>query len=72
MVSCGMVLCAAIYFRYDLSPITVKWTRASRSFSHFLVQLCAIVGGVFTVFSLFHSAVRASVRMLKAEQNKLG
>jgi len=63
-----------LYFRYDLSPITVKFSRKSRSFSHFLVQICAIVGGVFTVLGLFNSIVHSSLKHIlkKAEMNKLG
>jgi hypothetical protein len=38
-----------IYFRYELSPITVKYTQYRTGFGHFLVQLCAIIGGIFTV-----------------------
>jgi len=70
----GRYTIPAVYFRYDLSPITVKFTRKSRSFTHFLVQICAIIGGVFTVLGLLNSFVRSSVRVLfrKAEQGKLG
>ena len=39
----------AIYFRFDLSPITVKYWQYKDDFSHFVVQICAIVGGVFAV-----------------------
>lgn len=42
----------AIYFRYDFSPITVAFKEKKSSFAHFLVQVCAIVGGVFTVLGL--------------------
>jgi len=64
----------AIYFRYELSPITVKYAYRAKSFSHFVVQLCAIIGGVFTVLGLFNSVVRSSLRHFveKARQNKLG
>lgn len=30
----------AAYFRWDYSPITVKYTIRARSFTHFLVQVC--------------------------------
>jgi len=64
----------AIYFRYELSPITVKFTVKSKSFSHFLVQICAIIGGVFTVLGLFNSMVHSTLKVMlkKAEMNKLG
>jgi len=42
----------SIYFKYEISPITVKITRGRGSLVHFLLQLCAIVGGIFTVSGL--------------------
>jgi len=63
----------AIYFRYDLSPITVKFVETRKAFSHFLVQICAIVGGVFTVLGLVNSILHTTLRkVLKANMNKLG
>jgi len=41
-----------IFFIYDLSPIMVHIKEQNRSFTHFLVSICAIVGGVFTVSGL--------------------
>ncbi len=68
----GRYAIPAIYFRYDISPITVKWTRKTRSLSHFAVQICAIIGGIFTVFSLLNSFLIRSIALVKAEQGKLG
>ncbi|EGR33515.1 hypothetical protein IMG5_050820, partial [Ichthyophthirius multifiliis] len=39
----------AIYFRYDLSPVTVMFKKDRMPFLHFLVQVSAIVGGIFTI-----------------------
>jgi len=52
----------AVYFRYDLSPVTVKFTLTQQSIYHFLVQVCAIVGGVFTVAGLVEQFLNASVQ----------
>lgn len=38
-----------VVIHYDLSPIHVHVKKQRRSFGHFVVQLCAIIGGVFTV-----------------------
>jgi len=64
----------AAYFRYDLSPITVHFTEKRRSFAHFLVQICAIIGGVFTVLGLVNSFLNTSLHMMrkKAQEGKLG
>jgi len=64
----------AIYFRYEFSPITVKFSERRKSFSHFLVQVCAIVGGVFTVLGIVNSVLHNTLRTVlkKAEMGKLG
>lgn len=41
-----------LFFNYDLSPIHVEVNENRPSFIHFIVQLCAIIGGVFTVASM--------------------
>ncbi|XP_004502082.1 uncharacterized protein [Cicer arietinum] len=39
----------AVYFLYDLSPITVTIKEERRSFLHFITRLCAVLGGTFAV-----------------------
>ncbi|KAG8646412.1 endoplasmic reticulum-Golgi intermediate compartment protein 3 [Manihot esculenta] len=39
----------AVYFLYDLSPITVTIREERRSFLHFITRLCAILGGTFAL-----------------------
>lgn len=46
-----------IFIIYDFSPIKVEVVEERKSFFHFLVQLCAIVGGVFTVSGLISTFV---------------
>jgi len=41
-----------VFFNYELSPLRVRVENARRSFGHFLTNLCAIVGGVYTVAGL--------------------
>jgi hypothetical protein len=64
----------AVYFRYDLSPVTVKFTMRKESFFHFLVQICAIIGGIFTVAGIIDSLIHKSVVHIlkKAQMGKLG
>ena len=52
----GFVL-PGVFFIYDISPIMVKFTEKRTSFTHFLVSLCAIVGGVFTVSGIIDSVI---------------
>lgn len=64
----------AVYFRYDLSPVTVKFTQVRDSFFHFLVQVCAIVGGIYTVAGLVDNLIHTSVSKLlrKTREGKVG
>ena len=64
----------AVYFRYDLSPVTVKFSQVQESFFHFIVQVCAIVGGVFTVAGLLENLLHSSIASVlkKREEGKLG
>lgn len=41
-----------VFFSYELSPLMVKYTEKDNSFSHFLVNICGIIGGIFTVAGL--------------------
>ena len=63
----------AVYFRYDLSPVTVKFSQVQESFFHFVVQVCAIVGGVFTVAGLLENLLHSSIATVlrKREEGKL-
>ncbi len=45
----------AIWFRYDLNPITVKYHETRPPLYHFLTTVCAIVGGTFTVAGIIDS-----------------
>ena len=51
-----------VFFFYELSPIMVKFTETRKSLPHFLTQLCAILGGVFTVAGMLDRLVRRHAR----------
>lgn len=40
---------AAVFFVYDISPISVTIREERRHFGHFLTRICAVIGGVFAV-----------------------
>lgn len=68
-------LLPGVFVFYNLSPIKVEVVESRRSIFHFLVQLSAIVGGVFSLASMldagvFHSA-RAVRKRLNAPSGKL-
>mmetsp|Transcript_57518 Transcript_57518/g.135342 ORF Transcript_57518/g.135342 Transcript_57518/m.135342 type:complete len:416 (-) Transcript_57518:75-1322(-) len=64
----GMRGLPGVFFFYDLSPIMVRFTEQRKSFLHFLVQLCAIVGGVFTVAGILDGLIYNSQKMIKKIQ----
>ncbi|KAK2712506.1 endoplasmic reticulum-Golgi intermediate compartment protein 1-like [Artemia franciscana] len=62
----------AIWFKYDLTPITIKYHEKSLPFYAFLTTVCAIVGGTFTVAGIIDSFIfTASEIFRKFELGKL-
>jgi len=62
----------AIWFRYEVSPITVKYTEKSKPLYHFLTTFCAIIGGTFTVAGMIDSMIFSAHQMVKkAGEGKL-
>ncbi|KAL1822035.1 hypothetical protein DCAR_0309843 [Daucus carota subsp. sativus] len=54
-----------VFFFYDLSPIKVTFSEENLSFLHFLTNVCAIVGGVFTVSGILDSFIYHSQKAIK-------
>jgi hypothetical protein len=50
-----------IMFRYELSPLRIQYTMTLQSTTAFLVHICAIVGGVYAVSSIFESFLRNTI-----------
>ena len=59
------VLRPGIKLTYNLSPMSVIVTEQRIPFYHFITSLCAIVGGMYTIFSLLDSFVYTGSKMLK-------
>lgn len=62
-----------VFFFYDLSPIKVKISETKSSFLHFVTNVCAIVGGVFTVSGIIDAFIYQSEKLIrkKLELGKL-
>ncbi|XP_050302567.1 endoplasmic reticulum-Golgi intermediate compartment protein 3 [Anthonomus grandis grandis] len=62
-----------VFFQYELSPLMVKYTEKDRSLGHFLTNVCAIIGGVYTVAGLVDTFLYHSIKMIqkKMELGKL-
>ncbi|XP_078446542.1 uncharacterized protein LOC144715485 [Wolffia australiana] len=54
-----------VFFFYDFSPIQVIFTEENKSILHFITNLCAIIGGVFTVSGIIDAFVYYGHRAIK-------
>eukprot|EP00250_Pteridium_aquilinum_P028212 c36775_g1_i1 orf=195-1649(+) len=52
-------------FHYELSPMQVLVKETPKSFAHFITNVCAIIGGVFTVAGILDSVLHGAIRMVK-------
>ncbi|KAL6199319.1 hypothetical protein ACLB2K_029103 [Fragaria x ananassa] len=52
-------------FHFELSPMQVLVTENKKSFSHFITNVCAIIGGVFTVAGILDSILHNTLRLVK-------
>ncbi|KAI6652257.1 Endoplasmic reticulum-Golgi intermediate compartment protein 2-like [Oopsacas minuta] len=46
---------SGIIFKYEFDPVVVTIREREKSFWHFVIQLCGIVGGVFATSGIIHS-----------------
>lgn len=58
-------------FSFDLSPTAVVIIQGGKRWYEFVTSLCAIIGGIFTVVSLFDGAVYSISKKVKGAQGKL-
>lgn len=56
----------ALFFRYELSPIKVRYTISYSSWSEYLVDLCALVGGLFVVAGIIESLLTNGIGMVSS------
>ena len=43
-----------VLLKYGFSPVTMRVPIPKRDYLHFLMHVCAIVGGIFVAFSIFN------------------
>ncbi|KAK3021267.1 hypothetical protein RJ639_047258 [Escallonia herrerae] len=55
----------AAKFHFELSPMQVLITENPKSFWHFITNVCAIIGGVFTVAGIVDSILHNTLRLVK-------
>lgn len=52
------------YMSLEFSPVTMVITKENKPLAKFLINLCAIVGGVFVMFGILNSLVQSTKRNL--------
>ncbi|CAI5729092.1 unnamed protein product [Hyaloperonospora brassicae] len=55
-------------FRFDISPLVIQVTADNVPFYHFITQLCAVIGGVFTILGLVDSGIFHAMNSIKKKQ----
>lgn len=58
----------AIFFKFELSPIFINYRVTTQSFFVFLIRVCAIVGGVYTVAGIIETLFLDTVESIKKEE----
>ncbi|WZZ72491.1 hypothetical protein YC2023_083861 [Brassica napus] len=64
-MACRMQSPPGVFFYYDLTPIKVIFEEQHVEFLHFLTNVCAIVGGIFTVSGIVDSFIYHGQRAIK-------
>lgn len=57
-----------VFFHYDFSPIKVTFKEEHISFLHFMTNICAVFGGIFTMAGIVDSFVYHSNRAIRKKQ----
>ncbi|URE36856.1 Endoplasmic reticulum vesicle transporter [Musa troglodytarum] len=52
-------------FHYEPSPMQVMVTEVPKPLSHFVTNICAIIGGIFTVAGILDSILHNTLRLVK-------
>lgn len=55
----------AVYFGYQMSSIMVQYNTSHMSLPRYLCNMCAVVGGLFTIFKMMASVIGVSKYVLK-------
>lgn len=54
-------------FKYEVTPINAVYGIKKKSLYHFIVQVCAIVGGIFSMMGLLNTFTLRALDMLKSK-----
>lgn len=66
----AQMMVPTVYFRFDISPILVKYTQYRERKFQFFVEICAIIGGIYTVTSVLLSFLINSISLFYRQKEK--
>jgi hypothetical protein len=52
-----------------MSPVTVKYWQYKENLLHFLIQICAIIGGIFSVTGIIDALIHKSIAAILRKAN---
>ena len=52
---------SVLMFNFEFSPITENISAKSKNFVEFLISVCAVIGGVYTIAGIVDSMIHKSV-----------
>jgi hypothetical protein len=58
----AQMMVPTVFFRYDISPILVRIEQYKQSLFHFFIQICAIIGGMYSVTGILDSLIHRLLR----------
>jgi len=58
-------------FRYEFSPIVVEYKEKQKDFLELLINICAIIGGIYAVFVIFGAIVYTSQPKTSKERSTM-
>eukprot|EP00945_MAST-04E_sp_MAST-4E-sp1_P007337 g7337.t1 len=59
-----------VFFIYDMSPFVVHRTEERPGFFHFIVRLCAVLGGVFSVSAMVERLASKGVEVITGKKQR--
>lgn len=57
-----------VWLDYEISPMVIRYSEQRRSFSHFITNLCAIIGGVYAVAGVVDTVIYRTLRQFRRQQ----
>ena len=61
----------ALFFRYELSPLKIKYSISYADWSNYFINICAIVGGMFVVAGIIESVLTNGIGLFSSDDKNL-